>query len=70
MQSCELYSDGGQDMVVAVIPESGLGTDGSLLPALMCETELQSPSSTIQGPILTGTWSTYKKFFRGSLRAW
>ena len=58
-------------MVVAVISKSGSGTDGSLLLALMCGTDLQSPSSTLQGPILSGTLALpYRKFIQGSLGAW
>ncbi|XP_045051825.2 olfactory receptor 7A10 [Desmodus rotundus] len=58
-------------MVVTVIPKSGSGTDASVLPAVFCGTELQSPSSTILGAILAGTHGDlpFRKPIQGSLRA-
>ena len=38
-----------------VIPKSCSRTDASLLPTVLCGRELQSPSSTLQGAILTYT---------------
>ena len=53
MQHLSLYNVGIWDMVVALITKSGSGTDASVLPAVFCGTELQSPSSIIQEVILT-----------------
>ena len=71
VQPLSLYNVGVWGMVVPLIPKSGSGTDASVLPAVFCGTELQSPSSTIQEPILTVTHGDlpFRKPVQRSLRA-
>ncbi|XP_024416502.3 olfactory receptor 7A17 [Desmodus rotundus] len=54
-----------------MVLKSGSGADASVLSAVFCGTELQSPSSTIQEPILTCTHGDlpFRKPLKGGLRA-